>query len=77
MKKEIQIIVNELESRLKLYRNELDELYEKLEEEEEEEYWDEDDHDLLESYESVQGEIEYIIEFINNINQSKSILSAK
>ncbi len=76
MKKEIQIIVNELESRLKLYRNELDELYEKLEEEEEE-YWDEDDHDLLESYESVQGEIEYIIEFINNINQSKSILSAK
>ncbi len=76
MKKEIQIIVNELESRLKWYRNELDELYEKLEEEEEE-YWDEDDHDLLESYESVQGEIEYIIEFINNINQSKSILSAK
>ena len=73
MKDEIQIIVKELESRLKWYRNELDELYEKLAEDD----WDEDDHDLLESYESVHGEIEYIIEFINNINQSKSILSAK
>ncbi len=73
MKKEIQIIVNELESRLKWYRNELDELYEKLEEDD----WDEDDHDLLESYESVYYEIKYFIEFINNINHSKSILSAK
>jgi hypothetical protein len=73
MKDEIQIIVNELESRLKWYSDELDELGEKLKEND----CDEDDHDLLESYESVYYEIKYFIEFINNINQSKSILSAK